>query len=445
MSSYVNEPSLAARLVARLASTLASPPLPHSFGVDKRMASPDAPERRREIGRRVAYWRGRRGLTRQQFADLVGRSVSWVDKVESGERALLRLPLIEQVAEVLHISVETLTDNTAAVRAARCVDPVEVQAIRAALGQYPGLSARGTETVSVAAVRRRADYLDHAWLASRFTVVAQHLPKLIADAQLALLTAPATDTTEAHRVLVATYRLASSMLLKFEVNDVAWLAADRGIHTASRIDDTWSLARATRSVARAMTGGNPGSDAIAPLLAMGDRMRHETNANERELLALYGMLYLAASITAASRDDAALARDTHREALSAAQRFQPHYETHYTYFGMANVLIHRVSALVRLHQPGPALEFAAGIDPAAVAALPAERQANHLLDLTRAHTAVGRYQQAVLMLSQAERIAPEEVRCRPLAHSLLRALLEHTQGSSARLVKAMAGRAGMTT
>src|SRR3712207_7154080 len=44
--------------------------------------------------------------TRRKFAELCGRSMSWVDKVESGERGLLRLPMLERVAEVLHRSEE---------------------------------------------------------------------------------------------------------------------------------------------------------------------------------------------------------------------------------------------------------------------------------------------------------------------------------------------------
>ena len=68
------------------------------------VSSDDASERRREIGRRVARWRARRGLTRGQFAELCDRSLSWVDKVESGERGLLRLPMLERVAEVLHVA-----------------------------------------------------------------------------------------------------------------------------------------------------------------------------------------------------------------------------------------------------------------------------------------------------------------------------------------------------
>jgi transcriptional regulator with XRE-family HTH domain len=49
-------------------------------------------------------WRKRRNLTRKQFADLRGRSVSWVDKVEAGERGLSRPPTLERAAEVLSIS-----------------------------------------------------------------------------------------------------------------------------------------------------------------------------------------------------------------------------------------------------------------------------------------------------------------------------------------------------
>jgi hypothetical protein len=258
----------------------------------------------------------------------------------------------------------------------------------------------------------------------------------MADAQRAALLAPAEHQIAMHRVLVTTYRLASSMLLKFEVNDVAWLAADRAIQTALRVDDTWSLARATRSVARAMSSAQQQTEAVAALLAMGDRMRDETNQSEHDLLAIYGMLYLAASITAAGQGDASLA--------AAAERFQPHYNAYLTYFGLPNVLIHRVSALVRLHQPGQALSFAKGIDQAAVAALPPERQVNFLLDLTSAYTAIGQQQRAVTVLGQAEQIAPEEVRCRPVAHSLLRSLLETTSGASGQLAKQMAERAGVT-
>ncbi|MDX8035226.1 helix-turn-helix transcriptional regulator [Lentzea sp. BCCO 10_0856] len=395
------------------------------------------------IGARVRYWRERRKLPRRQFADMVGRSVSWLDKIESGERELARLPVIERVADALSIDPAVLTDNNRDQRTRQCVDASEVLAIRAALATYPGLSPDAHVTIDLARLTRQASYLDHAWAMSRFTVVARNLPSLMADAYVATQAASDAGLVATRRILVTANRLASSMLLKFESNDLAWLAADRAMHTAMGIDDTWSLARATRSVARAMTSIHQHPQAIVTLVAMADRMRGEVRANPAELLALQGMLYLAASITAAGQEDRALADGMHEAAIDAAQRFEPHHDDHHTCFGVANTLIHRVSALVRLHECGQALEFAKTISPWAVATLSVERQSNYLLDLTKAHISVGNYRQAARMLGKAEQTAPEEVRCRPLAHGLLRSLLNTTTGEPARLVRQMAGRAGV--
>ncbi|WP_020670015.1 helix-turn-helix domain-containing protein [Amycolatopsis nigrescens] len=394
------------------------------------------------IGDRVRYWRRRRNLGRKHFADMVGRSASWVDKIEKGERALLRLPMLERVAEVLNIDPAVLTDQPAAERAARCVDPTEVQAIRSALGSYPGL-APAEPPAGTFRITQQADYLDAAWAASHFTVVARHLPTLITAAQNAVPTATGDERLGAHRMLVTTYRLASSMLLKFEASDLAWLAADRAMHAALAADDTWALARATRSVARAMTGDDQRPQAIGALLAMADRMRPQVTVDADHLLALYGMLYLAASTSAAQGEDAGLALEMHRDAAAAAQRLQPEHNRHNTFFEQANVDIHRVSALVRLHEHGRALEYARTIDPTSLAGLPPERRANHLLDLTEANAKTGHYRPAVQTLRLAEQIAPEEVRCRPLAHGLLRLLLRNTNGEHGRLLSGMAERAGV--
>lgn len=402
-------------------------------------------EQAHAIGRRVRYWRQRRNLDRKHFADLVGRSTSWLDKIETGERGLLRLPMLGRVAEVLGIDPSALVDGLAASRAADCVDGVEVRAIRAALGQYPSLSPAGGDRppVTLPQVARQFAYVEHAWSSSHFTVVARHLPTLLGDAQAVVLSSPDADQVTAGRALVGVYRLASSMLLKFECNDVAWLAADRAMHTAVAIDDTVALARATRSVARAMAGTGQRADAAAALTGMADRMQPELATREHGLLSLYGMLFLAASITAAGQEDGALALAMHHEAEAAAHRMGPQHETHHTSFGRANVAVHRVAALVRLHEPGRALEYAGRIDPALVAALPPERKVNLLLDLTAARTHTGRYDDAVRAMSEAEQVAPEEVRCRPLAHGLLQLLLDNTSGESYRVVRQMATRAGV--
>lgn len=400
----------------------------------------------RAIGQRVRYWRKRRNLDRRQFADMVERSTSWVDKVEKGERNLLRLPMLERVAEVLDIDPTALTDSSAAQRAAECVDIVEVQAIKAALGRYPSFATPcpGHRAATLDTVTAQLAYVEHAWSSSHFAVVSQRLPKLIGDAQTVVLKAGCAEQVAAHRVLVMAYRLASSMLLKFDANDIAWLAADRAMYTALAVDDTVALARATRSVARAMCGSGQRTDSVAVLIGMADRMRPQLRAREHELRALYGMLYLAASISAAHHDDPPLALQMHQEAEAAADRMGCHHHTHQTSFGHANVAVHRVAALVRLHESGLALEFAQRIDPALLAALPPERKANHLIDCGQALAQTGRYAEAARALARAEQIAADEVRCRPLSHGLLRSLMATTHGESSRMVREMAIRAGLS-
>ncbi|HCU92090.1 MAG TPA: hypothetical protein DHU96_04885 [Actinobacteria bacterium] len=50
----------------------------------------------RELGRRIGYWRRRRKLTQAVFADRIGRSKSWVEKVERGERSAGRLSVTQR-------------------------------------------------------------------------------------------------------------------------------------------------------------------------------------------------------------------------------------------------------------------------------------------------------------------------------------------------------------
>ncbi|WP_018506074.1 helix-turn-helix domain-containing protein [Parafrankia discariae] len=377
----------------------------------------------RVIGRRVRYWRTRRDLSRAQFADRCERSVSWVDKIEAGERALVRLPMLERVAAALDISVAALTEDDTAERAAQCLDAVEVQALRTALGSYDTILGRRTgRDPDLARLRAQVDHACSAWLSSRFAVMGRVLPDLMRQAQAAVHALDGAPRLEATRHLVMTYRLASSTLLKFETTDVAWLAADRAITLASESDDLICLARATRSVARAMAQSGQLRTALDVLITMADRMEPEL-AGDPELVSLYGMLLLPAEIAAASDGDAATATALHEQADAVARTLGPGYAHRTTAFGVTNVALHRLAALVRLHDGAAALTYARSIDPEALAVLPRERKANFLLDLAEAHRQTGNTQDAGRVLLQADRVAPEEVRCRPVARQLLGQLL----------------------
>jgi len=92
---------------------------------------------------------------------------------------------------------------------------VEVQTIRAALSKYPGLSAQGAEVVSVSAIAP-SDYLEHA-------VALVHCG-CGTFRNYGRRPVRALFSTGEEKVDIFlrgdAYRLASSMLLKFEVNDV---------------------------------------------------------------------------------------------------------------------------------------------------------------------------------------------------------------------------------
>ena len=275
-----------------------------------------------QIGGRVRYWRLRRGLDRKQFADRVGRSTSWLDKIESGERALLRLPMLETVASALGVTVEALTDPVEAERAVRNPDAAEVAAIRGALGRYEvilGAPIPVADNPKLGDLRKQLDYVDAAFLSSNFSSIGRHLPKLIVEVQRAGRNGSA-DPLAATKLLVQTYRVASSTLLKLGANETAWLAADRAILAASQVQDPYCLARATRSVARAMTSLGQTSEALDALLAVAHRLEPGIAGASDETAALYGMVLLAAEIAAAKLGDATTADTMHQEAEALAVR-----------------------------------------------------------------------------------------------------------------------------
>src|SRR5262244_3809967 len=138
----------------------------------------------RELGRRIGYWRRRRKLTQAVFADRVGRSKSWVEKIERGERSAGRLSVLDDVCQVLQIDLAALIGEEPTRGPQACLDDTEVGRIRSALERYdfdPGHSG----APDVAGLRRR---LDHAWAAFEFAdyqVMGTVLPTLLDDAQRA--------------------------------------------------------------------------------------------------------------------------------------------------------------------------------------------------------------------------------------------------------------------
>jgi transcriptional regulator with XRE-family HTH domain len=395
-------------------------------------------------GARVRYWRMRRGLSREVLAGRVGRSASWLKSVEIGQRELVRLPMLEKVAAALGVTVQALIDPIEAERAERLPDAAEVAAITGALGQYAvilGAPIAADDHPDVPRLAGRIRFLDEAFLQSRFSSIGRDLPKTMAEAQRAADDQPGEVTA---RLLVKTYRIASSTLLKLGADETAWLAADRAMMAARHADDLYCLGRATRSVARALTNLGRTEQALDALLAMAARMQPEVPRLGDDLAALYGMVLLAAEIAAAKFGDAHTARVMHDEARAvAAERFDTGRIDAETAFGPVNVDLHWVSSLVRLGRAGEALDYAARVDAAALARMPKERRGTFALDMALAHHQLGRHDRAEAALLAADRIAPEEARCRPGSKALIASLVADPHRSPSAALRTLAQRAGV--
>lgn len=395
-------------------------------------------------GARVRYWRVRRGLSREVLAGRVGRSVSWLKAVEIGQRELARLPMLEKVAAALGVTVQALIDPVEADRAERLPDAAEVAAITGALGRYEtiiGAPIAADDHPDLPRLAGRIRFLDEAFLQSRFSSIGRDLPKVMAEAQRAVDDQPGAASA---RLLVKTYRIASSTLLKLGADETAWLAADRAMMAARDADDLYCLGRATRSVSRALTNLGRTEQALDALLAMAARMQPEVPRLQDDLAALYGMVLLAAEIAAAKFNDAHTAGVMHAEARAvAAARFGDGRIDAETAFGPVNVDLHWVSSLVRLGRPGEALTHAGRIDVAALGRLPKERRGTFALDVALAHYQLGHSERAEAALLAADRIAPEEARCRPASRRLIASLVaDPNRGPSAEL-RTLAQRAGV--
>jgi hypothetical protein len=144
-----------------------------------------------------------------------------VDKVESGERGLLRLPMLERVAEVLHVSVEDLADTTEVRQVRHCLDLFEISAIRSALQSYQAVSCVFVPLVAEMNappdLDRLTQQVTYAWTVYQNThwpLLGQTLPRLLTTAQTAVAAYPGEDDQARHArsLLSQVYQVTASAL-----------------------------------------------------------------------------------------------------------------------------------------------------------------------------------------------------------------------------------------
>ncbi|MET7879321.1 helix-turn-helix domain-containing protein [Micromonospora profundi] len=380
------------------------------------MTSDDLP-----IGRRVARWRVRRQMTQQMLADRLRRSKSWVDKIERGARTLDRYSVIQELAHVLRIDPEVLLGQP---RGTPASTPDGVDDIRAALARYdsPQAPPRTDE------LRRQ---VGHAWLTyqhAHYGQLVRLLPGLLDAAQGA----------RSAELLVQAYRITSSLLVKLGEVNLAWLAADRSMSAAG--DGPLLAATATISVGQALRAQDRDRLALAVLLPAanrvlpqsshcgdqesGDRtarkiLDHEGQGEQRGR-AVGGTLLVQAALAAAGCGEHRRADELTDRAAGVAANLRRYDDTHRTTFGPVAVELARVLVAASRGDAAEAVRrHAIVVRREGWRRLPAEYRGAYLIDVARAYLQVGDVRGAARALVDADSVAPGEVRCRPLARTVI--------------------------
>ncbi|BCJ60982.1 helix-turn-helix domain-containing protein [Micromonospora endophytica] len=402
------------------------------------------------IGRRVAYWRGRRKMSQQVFADRLGKSKSWVDKVERGVRRLDKFSVLYEIADILQLDVQLLLgkDPERRTDTPNCIEQFEVEEIRAALETYDAVSAYFHAAPCPPPLADTSKAVTHAWLTyqyGRYGMLTRALPKLLRDAQAADAAYASGDQAQrAAHLLGQVYQIASSVLRKLGESELAWLAADRSIAVAQRADDQLLAGVATTRVSNALVAMGRARPALELNVNIANRLAPGGgNDTSPERLSVYGMLLLQGAMAASRIGDTASVDDLLGEAYEAARELGGDQNHYWTSFGPTNVELHRAAAAVELGDGGRAVEVHQRIKPPQFDALLPERRAHHLLDLARGYAQIGDVANAGEMLLRGDRLAPAEIRCRPIAHVVMSDVLRRTRGAPPSLIAELAEHMGV--
>ena len=402
------------------------------------------------IGRRVAYWRGRRKMSQQVFADRLGKSKSWVDKVERGVRRLDKFSVIYEIADVLQVDVQLLLGKDPERRpdTVNCIDQVEVEEIRSALERYNQISAFFTATPQAPPLPEMRKAVSHAWLTfqhAKYGVLARALPKLLRDGQALDTSTPDPHRPEAAHLLGQVYQIASSTLRKLGEHELSWLAADRSIAVCQRAEDTLLAGVATYRVGSSLLALGRARPALEIHVNVANQIAPVGDTDSTpERLSVYGMLLLQGGMAAARLGDTATVHDLMNEATRVAEHVGGDANHYWTSFGPTNVQLHRAAAMVELGDGRMAVETHDRInETGGFDALLPERRAHHYLDLARGYSQMGEMERAGEMLLEGDRLAPSEIRCRPIAHAVISDVLRRTRGTPTPAIAELAEHMGV--
>lgn len=394
------------------------------------------------MGKRIKYFRERRGLTQGALAGLIGKGESWMKKVESGAHIVDRYTVLLDLARVLRI--RNLADLTGRTYLPLTIDDTPehetVPGIRAALYTPASLLAASIdEAPSPVEIDER---VTAAWKiyehdTIRYAVVGRELPRLIAEAHAAASAHP-----DAARSLISTYHLLQVFLRRVGEPTLSQIAADRSMALADQIGDPELIAASAWNVCSILTNVGQVEESADLALSTIDAYAPGEDATPGHLAAV-GALHLAAVIASVRAGAAPRAWDLLHKADDVATRLGADTNLWRTSFGPTNVAMHSVHLAAEEGDAAEALSLADGVrdNPA----LPLERRTRYMIEVLHAHRLRRDDMGVLYMADRIQEISPEEMVWHPLVRSAATDLLTRARPGIRPGVERFAAAVGVLT
>ncbi|SEN21073.1 helix-turn-helix domain-containing protein [Nonomuraea pusilla] len=374
-------------------------------------------------GQRIARARHRKGWDQATLAEKIGRSVSWLSKVENGRMPLDRMSVVGQLAEVLGVEVAELTGQpyrheSADLDSGHAATP----ALRLALQQatMPGgaalLGARQPRTLDeLEANVKLAEQLRQD---ARFSALGDVLPGIIND--LTLITSDSSaDQDRAEALMLRACHMArvSSNLLGH--HDLGWTAVQRELVAAQRVGSPELVAAASWDLCGVWLHEAQLDPAKNAALSALDQIEPHVGADDT-LKAMWGALHLRAAVAYSRLWDQREAEGHLEEARHVAESLPRDGNAFQTQFNRVNTTIHAVEVSMELGRPRDVITRAEHVEIAEIAS--SERQAHYWTCTAAGYHMNRKDNEAVDALLRADRIAPQHVRNRPMVRNIVRDL-----------------------
>ena len=396
------------------------------------------------IGARLRTLRKWRGLTIQELADLSGISKSLISYMERGERLLDRRSHIASLARVLRVSETELTglphvSEDPEQSAPHAVVPILREALTGNTFDDPNVDrARSLDELESLLFGELTELNHKADFAHRGELAAPVYDEL----HFHIATGDEANRRRALWLLVEACEAVGMTLGFLGYRDMSYLAAARAIEAAQLLGDPVILGQA--AYLRVQLMPKPRSWE-RPLAIAIDAVEHlEPHAgSSRIALETYGMLHLAAGLSAAAVKKPDLAFHHLGEALRVADETGDHSDA-WSAFGPTNANIWGVAIAMEYGDYDEAIKQSRSVNPDKL--VHRERKAIFAADTGRvlAHLGGRQRDEAVERLKEAERIAPQRIRNNPAVRETVTYLLnQQMRMAPGAELRGMASRMGV--